>query len=113
MQQDRARWDKGERIGTGWDGRGRERMGLFLMGSSFYFSVGFSIILCMYVKLYYLLVTDLSEKYLVVYSDLFKLIIHRSARIDKCGNLLEVDSRLNQINLSTNIIPCPMHSRDT
>ena len=41
---------------------GRDGMGLFLMGLSFNSYLGCSIVLCMYVKLYYLLVTDLSEK---------------------------------------------------
>ena len=41
--------------GTGWEGA-------FFDGLSFNSSVGFSIVLCMYVKLYYLFVTDLSKK---------------------------------------------------
>ena len=53
----------GERNGTGWNGTGQERIG---QGCSWWFefnsSVGYSIVLCIYVKLYYLLVTDLSEK---------------------------------------------------
>ena len=61
-RRDRTRQDlsiqknKGMR-GTGWNGTE-----LFLMGSIFNSSVGFSIVLCINVKLYYLLMTNLSEK---------------------------------------------------
>ena len=61
MQRDRTRQDtKGrdrtELNGTGWDGAVFDWV-------EFNSSVDFNIVLCMYVKFYYLLVTDIREKY--------------------------------------------------
>ena len=69
-RHDRTRWDlkrRGTKVrdstrqdGTGQDGTKRD--GSVFNGLSFNSYVGFIIVLCMYIKLYYLLVTDLSKK---------------------------------------------------